>query len=64
MPLFVNLLPGDALDMDNGRIKLTVAEKSGRRIRLRIDAAREIPVHKTESRERQEPNRSRDHPHP
>jgi pyruvate kinase len=62
MPLFMDLIPGDGLEMDNGRIKVTVEDKSGRRVRLRVDATKDIPVRKRQASNDPETRRSRDHP--
>lgn len=43
MPLFMDLLPGEGVEMDRGRITVRVEEKSGRRVRLRLDGPRDVP---------------------
>lgn len=47
--LFMDLEPGDVVDVDDGRIQLTVVEKSGRRARVRFEADRSIPIVRNES---------------
>lgn len=44
MSLVVNLDVGDALVVGDGRITVTVLEKSGRRTKLAIDAPRSVQV--------------------
>jgi hypothetical protein len=44
MPLYIDLLKGERVDIDNGRVLVEVAEKTGRRVRLSIQASRNIPI--------------------
>ena len=60
MPLYLNLDQGDHLDIDKGRVVLKVMEKTGRRVRLSIDADRSIPIVRKPGAE--DAKRSRDHP--
>ena len=62
MPLFIDLIPGDGLDIDSGRVYVTVEDKSGRRVRLRVDAEREIPVIRKQADDARGTGRTRDHP--
>lgn len=49
MSLFIDLRVGDTLDIDKGRVSITVEEKTGPRMRVKIDADRSIPVRKIEA---------------
>ena len=44
MALFIDLTQGDKIDIDGGRIVVTVQDKSGQRVRLKIDADKRIPI--------------------
>lgn len=46
--LYMDLEPGDVVDVDDGRIQFTVVEKSGRRARVKIEADRSIPIVRNE----------------
>ena len=61
MPLYIDLLKGERVDIDNGRVLVEVGEKTGRRVRLAIQASRDIPIRRVSEGERPDV-RSRDHP--
>ena len=42
--LTLDLKEGDVVDIDSGRIKLTVVQKSNRQLRVNIDADRSITI--------------------
>lgn len=46
MAYIVDVDAGDSIDIDNGRIKVQMLEKSGRRARLSIDADRSVNIRK------------------
>ena len=60
MPLYIDLLKGERVDIDNGRVLVEVGEKTGRRVRLSIQASRDIPIRRVSEGKRSE--RSRDPP--
>ena len=44
MALFLDLKVGDSLDVDNGRVAVTLVKKSGAKMRVKVDADRSVPV--------------------
>ena len=54
--LTLDLKEGDVVEIDGGRIKLKLVQKSNRQLRLNIEADRSIPIDvpkkQTESRQR------------
>lgn len=42
----VDLKPGDALEFDNGKIRITLEQKSGQVARLVVQAERSVPISK------------------
>lgn len=42
--LMLDVRPGDVVSIDDGRIRLEVEEKSGKLVRLRVIAPREVLV--------------------
>lgn len=44
MPLYLDFLPGEEVTV--GEAKITVQEKTGRRVRLKFEADRSIPIKK------------------
>lgn len=49
MALYQDLKKGDSLDIDDGRVVITVEEKTGSRTRVKIDADRSVKVRKVAS---------------
>lgn len=46
MALYLDLKPGDILDVDSSRVMITLEEKTGSVMRVKVDADRSIPVKK------------------
>jgi hypothetical protein len=42
--LLIDLLVGDSVSIDSGRVVVTLAEKSGKRARLRFSAERSVSI--------------------
>jgi hypothetical protein len=42
--LVVELMVGDSVSIDSGRVVMTLREKSGRRARLHFSAERSVPI--------------------
>ena len=58
--LLINLRKGDRLDIDQGKVKIHFDRITDKRVRIAVDAPREISVKRIE--EDTEMKRSRDHP--
>lgn len=50
MAMFLELKVGESLDIDNGKVVVTLEEKSGSRMRVKVDAHRSIPVARVEGK--------------
>lgn len=48
--LFLDLRPGEAIKI-GGKAKVAVEEKSGQRVRLRVEADRSVPIERDEKQE-------------
>lgn len=47
MALFVDLLPGEGLSIEGEKpVVIHIQEKTGRRVRIRVECAREIPINR------------------
>lgn len=44
MPLYLDLRVGESVDIDNGRVVVTLHEKSGQRARLAFDADKSVHI--------------------
>ena len=42
--LLIDLVVGDSVSIDSGRVVLTLTEKSGKRARLKFSAERSVPI--------------------
>lgn len=60
MPLYLDLDQGDRVNIDDGRVVVEVVQKTGRRVRLSINADRSIPIVREGGTDMAK--RSRDHP--
>jgi len=46
MALLLDMICGEKIDIDLGRIVITIERKNGQRTRLRVEAHRSIPIKK------------------
>ena len=46
MALKLDVAPGESLDIDGGRVRITFVEKKGQKSRVEIEADKDIPVNK------------------
>jgi hypothetical protein len=66
MALFMDMLQGEWIDIDNGRITIQIGKKTGRRIRLSVRAGKDIVISRKQEdgtpMETTNRVKSRDHP--
>lgn len=48
MALFLDVAVGDVLSIDNGKVQITIIDKSGSRSRLSVEADKSIKIEKVQ----------------